>query len=200
MPQIISADILGAEVEPREPRMFLKHQSAKGTVMHEVWIFQVQQERKKKVMETGNTALATCLERKPTQSRALSGKRTETLGKKLVLTVILLIHRIWTLKELFKKFIQKNTFLMQESCQLSCIPCWELWGEVAITEILQKRLHFCIASPWTRYCIQYLVAKQSLFCSTVRCSYSYLFSEWVRLGVDTLWCSQSQSKTVRLGN
>lgn len=41
MPQIISADILGAEVEPCELRMFLKHPSAKGMVMHGVWVFQV---------------------------------------------------------------------------------------------------------------------------------------------------------------
>lgn len=47
--------------------------------------------------------------------------------------------------------------------------------------------------------ILYLVAKQSLVYNSERCGYLYLFSEWVRLGADTVWCSQPQSKTVRVG-
>lgn len=41
MPQIISADILGAEVELCELRELLKHPSTKGMVLHGAWITQV---------------------------------------------------------------------------------------------------------------------------------------------------------------
>lgn len=39
---------------------------AKGMILHGAWIIQVWQAREHKVIETGSTALATCLERKPT--------------------------------------------------------------------------------------------------------------------------------------
>jgi len=61
MPQIISADILGAEVEPRELRGFLSIQ-----VQREQYCVDYPGIASKEVIETGSKALATCLERKPT--------------------------------------------------------------------------------------------------------------------------------------